>query len=84
MDTSTLLAMLTEKDAVLLLQDGVISAIKHTHFLNQLISSPAKIFALQEDILARGLINLIDDNVILIDYAGFVDLTEEQSKQIVW
>lgn len=83
-DTETLLAILTETDAVLLLQDGVTAAIKKTSFLTKLTASPAKIFALQPDIIARGLTHLIDPQIILIDYNGFVELTEEHSNQVVW
>lgn len=83
-DTATLLAILTETDAVLLLQDGVTAAIKNTSFLTKLTAGPAKIFALQPDITARGLTNLIDPRIILIDYIGFVELTEAHSNQVVW
>ncbi len=57
---------------ILLLEDGVYAA------LAQLVdSSDIRCYALIEDVAARGLQNLLDPAIELVDYSGFVQLSVE-------
>ncbi len=67
-------------DAVLLYEDAVYGAQAGTAIENQ-VKDALKIrpvFALQEDLAARGIDKVID-GVKLVDYAGFVDLVAERN-----
>lgn len=83
-DSHTLLALVNPDDIILLLQDGVNAALKHSYAMSQLLSTQAQIYVLQEDVNARGLLSFISDNVRLIDYAGFVKLTVQCYPQVAW
>ena len=80
------LAFANQDDAILLMQDGVLS----THSLVNLASFVAKcstqnikIYALTEDCLMRGVDNKYSE-ILLVDYAGFVELACEYDKQVAW
>ncbi|EFB72839.1 tRNA 2-thiouridine synthesizing protein B [Providencia rustigianii] len=75
-DFPAILRLITNNDAVLLMQDGVVAAIAHSKYLAELQNSGAQIYALDVDINARGLQKKISDNVSIITYQGFVTLTE--------
>ncbi len=75
-DFSALLRLITNQDAVLLIQDGVIAAIEQSKYLNELQNTGAQIYVLEADVVARGLQNKISEAVSLISYQGFVRLTE--------
>lgn len=69
-------------DAVLLLEDGVYGALKTAH-----PAEPHAVtwFALKEDLQARGITeHQCRDDVTLIDYAGFVELTEQYVSVCSW
>ncbi|SUB81126.1 tRNA 2-thiouridine synthesizing protein B [Pragia fontium] len=83
-DTESLLNTVTQSDVLLLLQDGVTAAIAGSASLNQLMACGAVIYALREDVEARGLLTLMGNDVELIDYQGFVDLTVNHSPQMAW
>lgn len=68
----------TYADGILLLEDGVFGAIKGApcaEELQQLIDNGVKVYALTNDIRARGLSEKIQDNIQLTDYDGFVQLS---------
>lgn len=71
-------------DAVLLTQDAVIAALENTDYCRKLMALGSPIFVLQSDLLARGLAERVSSEVVSIDYAGFVDLTAENSQSITW
>ncbi|QGM79923.1 sulfurtransferase complex subunit TusB [Otariodibacter oris] len=73
------LDLLTEKDAVVLWQDGVLLAIKHT----EVFRSIDNIFLLENDITARGL-TTISPEIPLISLKEFVRLTEHYYPQIAF
>lgn len=75
-DLSALLPLMTEKDAVLFMQDGVIAAVSHSKHLSALQKTGAQLYALDVDIHARGLQNMVSEAVSVISYSGFVKLTE--------
>lgn len=83
-DLNTLLLLLTADDDLLLLQDGVLGAIEGSSALSRLLSSPASLWVLSEDVAARGLAAQISTKVRLVDYNGFVTLTMKHQQQMAW
>lgn len=79
-DFSAILRLITDKDAVLLMQDGVATAILQSPFLDALQKTGAQLYALDVDINARGLQNTLSPAVSVITYQGFVKLTEVQKQ----
>lgn len=75
-DFSALLRLITNEDAILLFQDGVIAAVSQSKYLVELQNSGVQIYALDADIHARGLQDQVADGVSIISYQGFVKLTE--------
>ncbi|MCV6613646.1 MAG: sulfurtransferase complex subunit TusB [Cellvibrionaceae bacterium] len=72
------LAVCTDADAILLLQDGVYALLKGQ-------TGRAKVYALQEDIEARGLSAKVDaEQCELVDYSGFVALCCEHRNSVNW
>jgi tRNA 2-thiouridine synthesizing protein B len=72
------LKVCTERDGILLLEDGVFGAITSApgaDELQLLIQCGVKVFALTNDIKARGLEEKLAPNIELIDYNTFVKLT---------
>jgi tRNA 2-thiouridine synthesizing protein B len=75
------------ESSVLLIEDGVYAAVSGTAFENDVreAMSDRKLYVLGPDLLARG---LTSDNVIdginVVDYAGFVELTEKHDKVQAW
>ncbi|MDQ2075663.1 sulfurtransferase complex subunit TusB [Marinimicrobium sp. ABcell2] len=67
-------------DALLLIEDGVYGALASSPQAEQLRAVHAKgvrVYALEPDIEARGLVGRRLDEVELSDYAGFVRLSSE-------
>ncbi|MGG4609251.1 sulfurtransferase complex subunit TusB [Providencia sp. Me31A] len=79
-DFSTMLRLITEKDVVLLMQDGVVAATAQSPYLAALQKTGAQLYALDVDINARGLKNTLSTSVSVITYQGFVKLTEVQKQ----
>ncbi|ALV90779.1 MULTISPECIES: sulfurtransferase complex subunit TusB [Pantoea] len=83
-DLDSLLLLLQEGDDVLLLQDGVTAALEGSQMFLKLSSSPATLWVLEEDVLARGLVGQISTNIQPLDYTGFVALTIKHQQQVAW
>ncbi|MFI0488082.1 MAG: sulfurtransferase complex subunit TusB [Yersinia sp. (in: enterobacteria)] len=83
-DLSALLRLATSEDEIIFLQDGVMAVLKNSESLNLLLNNPASLFVLQDDVIARGLVGQISDNVMLIGYTDFVDLTLKNQQQLAW
>ena len=83
-DYFLLLRMLQPGDDLLLMQDGVLAAIEDNRLLPQLLRSPVRLWALKEDVEARGLAAQISSNITVIDYNDFVMLTVKQQQQMPW
>lgn len=68
---------LDEADVVLLFEDGVYAAALDTAYssLTEEIMKSNTVYALQADLRARGIDDIID-GIKIIDYEGFVDLVE--------
>ncbi|MGV8836730.1 sulfurtransferase complex subunit TusB [Cellvibrio sp.] len=72
------LRVCVERDGILLLEDGVFGTITSApgaDELQLLIQRGVKVFALINDIKARGLEEKLAPNIELIDYNTFVQLT---------
>ncbi|KTR89104.1 sulfurtransferase complex subunit TusB [Pantoea dispersa] len=83
-DFDSLLLLLQEGDDVLLLQDGVTAALAGSQKLQLLLASPATLWVLEEDVMARGLTAQISTNVSRLNYTGFVTLTTKHPQQVAW
>ena len=74
-------ANITENDAVVLWQDGVLLAIKYPHCFEQ---CPAECLLLEQDILARNLTSLLprESKVRSITTLDFVAITQKFYPQV--
>lgn len=79
-DLQRYLTEITENDAVVLWQDGVLLAVKYGEMLTQ---CKGQCFMLKQDVLARNLTALLSNNQVRsISLADLVDLTAQYSPQI--
>ncbi len=69
-----------EKIGVLLFQNGV-WWLKSQHI--SIFNSKFQLFALQEDMIARGIQNISNPSIKLINYDGMVDLLMDNPKSII-
>ncbi|MFC0227827.1 sulfurtransferase complex subunit TusB [Serratia aquatilis] len=83
-DLPALLRLTGEGDDLLLLQDGVLAGLAGSTWLDLLLNAPISLYALKNDLEARGLIGYISHNITVIGYTQFVELTERQHNQIAW
>lgn len=83
-DLPALLRLVTVADAVLLFQDGVTAAVKGSEIVNILLNVKAPLFALWDDVEARGLSDRISDKIKVIDYSYFVELTVKHRQCLAW
>lgn len=83
-DIAAMLRLIKEGDDLLLLSDGVVAAISEGCFLEILQSAPITLYALQEDIEARGLVGQIADSVVRVSYTDFVRLVAKHPGQFAW
>jgi len=83
-DLNAMVRLLSEGDDVLLLQDGVIAALEGNPALEVLLSAPISLFALKEDLDARGLFEQISTRVTPVSYTDFVALAVKNSQQMTW
>ncbi len=81
------LRVIADKNAILLMEDGVYAAMKGTRVADTVASAAAKysVYVLGPDLNARG---MNDDNIIdgisVVDYDGFVDLVTEHDSVNAW
>ena len=74
------LTEITENDAVVLWQDGVLLVVKYGEMFTQ---CKGQCFVLEQDVLARNLTTLLSNNKVRsISLADLVDLTAQYSPQI--
>ena len=79
-DLQRYLTDITENDAVVLWQDGVLLVVKYGEMFNQ---CKGQCFVLEQDVLARNLTTLLSNNKVRsISLADLVDLTAQYSPQI--
>ena len=80
------LRVVSDKDSVLLIEDGVYAALDHTD-VSDLLSKALQtvaIYSLLPDLKARGIEERIIAGIQPIDYHGFVSLTEKHSVVQTW
>lgn len=70
--------------AILLIEDGVYAAHKSSAPLFETLNDGIKLYALEADIRARGLMSALLPNVELINDEGFVRLSLEYDKVQSW
>lgn len=74
---------MTDGDALLLIEDGVLAAVKAGKAASQL--KGRNVSVLGPDLDARGIArDKLADGVTVVDYAGFVDLVEANDKVQSW
>ncbi len=78
------LRLLAADDALLLMGDGVYASMAGTEAAAQLLETGAIIHALEADCRAAGLLDRLDPAVVVIDYTGFVELSERFERQQAW
>ncbi|QJC34976.1 sulfurtransferase complex subunit TusB [Enterobacteriaceae endosymbiont of Donacia piscatrix] len=85
---SLLLNFLNINDDLLLIQDGVLAGLKNSLYFKKITKIKKKmkllIFAINDDILARGLDLDISNKITRINYKKFVYLIIKHKKQIIW
>ena len=79
---ATALALLTEGDALLLIEDAVIAASAGHPSAASIAACNCAVFALEADLSARGL--TAASPVTSIDYSGFVELTVRHNTLRHW
>lgn len=75
---SDCIAVCQPGDALLLIEDGVYGALPASPeitALRALCERQIKVYALEADLQARGLIDRIADDITVVDYAEFVTLS---------
>jgi len=82
----TCLRMAQPGHALLLIEDGVYAVTKGSATEERMrhACTTLKVYALQPDMDARGVTSKIIDGVSLVDYGGFVDLTERYHTSQSW
>lgn len=83
-DTQIFLNSVCDADVVLFIQNGVSTVISGNSLLLSIVEKGIRVYALQDDLEARGLLPLISARAISINYEQFVDLTVENKPQILW
>jgi len=81
------LQVCSDSDAILLLEDGVLAGLKGAPCAEEMsaaITKGIKIFALINDIQARGLSEKIRPDIQMTDYNGFVQLSLEHRSVQSW
>lgn len=71
-------------DAILLIEDAVYTEIEQINTQEEKNDPKDHYFYLKEDVEARGLSDLVGFSVQLIDYNGFVSLTEKHEQSLTW
>jgi len=83
----TCLRLAKKGTAILLIEDGVIGAVKGTRQSAKLEGAVGDhaVYVLGPDLKARGLTeDQVIDGIKVVDYAGFVDLAEEHGTHSAW
>ncbi|NVD07640.1 sulfurtransferase complex subunit TusB [Vibrio sp. JPW-9-11-11] len=70
------------QDELLLVEEAVYAAIPQHSAFHQL--KKLSVFALKNDLDARGIRHRISPSIKVVDYAGFVELTVKQAKSLTW
>jgi tRNA 2-thiouridine synthesizing protein B len=83
-DLPALLRLAAPGDDLLLLQDGVLAGLAGSAHLELLLNAPISLYALQNDLEARGLVGHFSNRITVVGYNHFVELTEKHRSQMAW
>ncbi|CUX95747.1 Protein TusB [Candidatus Gullanella endobia] len=83
-DLLAFLRIVQPSDELLLLSDGVIAGLNGSLFENMLSASSLVLYALENDIIARGLFDYFSNNIAIISYNDFIRLTEKHIQHMAW
>lgn len=83
-DINSVLRYMQPGDCLLLIEDGVLAGLTDSASLKALLASSLSVYALQEDIAARGLATHFSADIPSISYTGFVKLTVEHQQYFAW
>jgi sulfur relay protein TusB/DsrH len=83
---STLDRIKTDNLGIILVQNGVYhAALKENGKNSALLSKSAKVYALSEDVISRGLsLDKLDKKVKVVDYNGLVDVIFNDYEKFIW
>jgi len=84
MDIMLLIDFLRAEDDLVALQDSVIVMVENNIFINKLLSISVNMYAIKQDIYARGIQGIVSNEVNIIDYVQFVYLTNKNKTQMSW
>jgi sulfur relay protein TusB/DsrH len=76
-------ALLRQADAIILMGDGVYSALAGTRCMSQLLARTTHVYILRDDAAAAGVLDSLGD-VTVINMEGFVELSERYARQLAW
>lgn len=82
-DIHQMLPYLSPQDDLLLIEDGVYAALPGP-VLASLGTMPIQIYALRQDIEARGLSAQISREITCVDYTEFVKLAVRHTQHFAW
>ncbi|NLS14653.1 sulfurtransferase complex subunit TusB [Vibrio sp. SM6] len=74
--------LIHSSDVVLLVEAAVYLA-NPSHYAHAMLPS-CSLYALSEDVTARGIMTLISNKIQQVDFSGFVALTETHSQNATW
>ena len=84
----TCLSLCKPNGSILLIEDAVVGAMRDTSISNQIleaVESGIKVYALHEDLAARGLpTSRLIDQIDIVDYSGFVSLAAKCARVQSW
>ena len=83
-DAEALLRTVQRDDVLLLIQNGVTGATVKSSSLGAIIEKGVAVYALREDLEARGLLFRVIEEVTVVDCEGFVDLSVAHYPQMAW
>lgn len=76
------LAAMGPDDRLLLIEDGVLGGLAAQ--ADVFTGLTHRLYALREDLAARGLLERCGEHVNIVDVEGFVTLTEQADKTVSW
>lgn len=62
----------------------MIAALGQGHVVARLLALGIPVYALREDVVARGFAEQISTSILLVDYTEFVRLTAQHAVQLAW
>jgi len=83
---STCLRLSEDGSSILLIEDAIYAALEGTTTSDSIKNAmkTRKVYALQDDINARGVQDKVMDGIEQVDYAGFVNLVTEHDTVQSW